>query len=216
MLDLAKGIAAALPELQLFAYAIASGLFIRVTLALAGQQWAKTYSNTVTYMLLPAVGLIIVQVISGSIALSLGMIGALSIVRFRHPVKSPLELVIYFLLLTVGVALSTRPELGILLVVASAAVILAVSWYQRARARAGNTAFPLSPADGEKVFVLEVSARETIPILDDCPDLVFVHHDRDAGSHTYKLAFANREALDAWRERLAEMTVVSRMSGSYQ
>jgi len=28
---------------------------------LAGQQWAKTYSNTVTYLLLPAVGLVIVK-----------------------------------------------------------------------------------------------------------------------------------------------------------
>ena len=33
------------------------------------------------------------------------MVGALSIIRFRHPVKSPLELSIYFLLLTVGITI---------------------------------------------------------------------------------------------------------------
>ena len=209
-------LAQALPELRLFAFAVAAGFIIRMTLVLAGQRWAKTYSNTVTYLLLPAVGLVIVQVISNSIALSLGMIGALSIVRFRHPVKSPLELVIYFLLLTVGVALSTRPYLALLLVTLSAAVIIAVSWYQRARARRGSAAFPLSPADGDRVFVLEVMAQDALAMLADSDDLVFAHEDRAAGTYTYKLAFAERSALDAWRSRLADVASVTLMSTDYQ
>ena len=49
--------------------------------------------------LLPAITFVITKVIAGNIALSLGMIGALSIVRFRNPVKSSLELTIYFLLM---------------------------------------------------------------------------------------------------------------------
>ena len=36
------------------------------------------------------------------------MIGALSIVRFRHPVKSALELIMYFDLITIGIATSVR------------------------------------------------------------------------------------------------------------
>ena len=42
--------------------------------------------------------------IAGNIALSLGMIGALSIVRFRNPVKSPFELTVFFGLITIGIA----------------------------------------------------------------------------------------------------------------
>lgn len=209
-------IASGLPDVWTLALAVAAGLFIRVTLVLAGQQWAKTYTNTVTYLLLPAIGWVIVQVISNSIALSLGMIGALSIVRFRHPVKSPLELVIYFLLLTVGVALSTRPKLALLLVVASALVIVGVAVYQKWQARNGKAAFPLSPADGDRVFVLEVSARAPIEMLDDNSGLVFAHEDRDAGTYTYKLAFAERSALDAMRSQLAEVSSVAQMSGAYQ
>ena len=38
---------------------------------------------------------IITLSISDNLALSLGMIGALSIVRFRNPVKNPLEIIIY-------------------------------------------------------------------------------------------------------------------------
>ena len=46
---------------------------------------------------------IITTVISGNIALSLGMVGALSIVRFRNPVRSPLELCVYFAVITMGI-----------------------------------------------------------------------------------------------------------------
>ena len=205
-----------LPLLQLFFLAIAAGLFIRITLVRAGQQWAKTYSNTVTYLLLPALGLVIVLVISDSIALSLGMIGALSIVRFRHPVKSPLELVIYFLLLTVGVALSTRPFLALLLVLASALVIVVVSTYQKTKSRRGETPFPLNPADGDRVFLLEISATERLADLYDGPDLMFAHENRRDGLYTYKLAFADRSALDHWRDRLNSLEAVEQVSGTYQ
>ena len=72
--------------------AILSGLSIRLTLSLVKQRWASTYHHTLSYILLPLITLTITHVISGNIALSLGMIGALSIVRFRNPVKNPLEL----------------------------------------------------------------------------------------------------------------------------
>ena len=41
------------------------------------------------------------------------MIGALSIVRFRHPVKSALELIMYFDLITIGIATSVRTKWAI-------------------------------------------------------------------------------------------------------
>ena len=55
-------------------------------------------------VLLPIITYIITQVISGNIALSLGMVGALSIVRFRNPVGSPLELTVYFCAITMGIS----------------------------------------------------------------------------------------------------------------
>jgi hypothetical protein len=65
---------------------------LKITLQHIGNMWASTQSNLYTIFLLPQIAFVITKVISGNIALSLGMIGALSIVRFRHPVKSPLEL----------------------------------------------------------------------------------------------------------------------------
>ena len=58
------------------------GLSIRYTLSFAKQSWVMTMHHTLSYCLLPTITMIITILISGNLALSLGMIGALSIVRF--------------------------------------------------------------------------------------------------------------------------------------
>ena len=85
-----------------------SGLFIRVLLQIFGQTWIKTKAHTVTLLILPIITYVITNVITGNIALSLGMVGALSIVRFRNPVRSPLELSVYFGAITMGIAASVN------------------------------------------------------------------------------------------------------------
>ena len=72
------------------------GLSFRFSLGYAKQLWSQTYHYNLTFSLLPAITMVITTLIAGNIALSLGMIGALSIVRFRNPVKSPFELVMFF------------------------------------------------------------------------------------------------------------------------
>jgi hypothetical protein len=95
-----------LDKLLTIAILISTSVIMRYTLTLAGQTWIKTYAHTATLTLLPVVTYVITSVISGNIALSLGMVGALSIVRFRNPVKSPLELAIYFSVITMGITAS--------------------------------------------------------------------------------------------------------------
>ena len=91
------------------------GLAVRYALGYAKQTWAMTYHHTMSYALLPVVTMIITVLISGNIALSLGMVGALSIVRFRNPVKNSLELVIYFALIAIGIASGVNSYYAILL-----------------------------------------------------------------------------------------------------
>jgi len=85
---------------------IGTSLSIRMLLDFLGQKWIKTVAQTATLCVLPVLTYIITNVISGNIALSLGMVGALSIVRFRNPVRSPLELTVYFGAITMGIAAS--------------------------------------------------------------------------------------------------------------
>lgn len=52
--------------------------------------------------ILSAVVFIVIVVVKSSLALSLGLVGALSIVRFRTPIKEPEELVYLFLAIAIG------------------------------------------------------------------------------------------------------------------
>jgi hypothetical protein len=85
---------------------LATSLYLRILLQIVGQTWIMTIAHTSTLMLLPILTYVITSVISGNIALSLGMVGALSIVRFRNPVRSPLELSVYFGAITMGISAS--------------------------------------------------------------------------------------------------------------
>ena len=49
--------------------------------------------------------LVVISVVKSSLALSLGLVGALSIVRFRTPIKEPEELAYIFLAIAIGLAL---------------------------------------------------------------------------------------------------------------
>ena len=54
--------------------------------------------------------LLVISVVKSSLALSLGLVGALSIVRFRTPIKEPEELAYIFLAIAIGLALEPTKE----------------------------------------------------------------------------------------------------------
>ena len=96
-------------------YSILSGLVIYFSLVFIKQNWVNTIYYFITFLILPPIAFVITNIISNNLALSLGMIGALSIVRFRNPVKNPLELVIFFGLITIGISFGVNNKWGILL-----------------------------------------------------------------------------------------------------
>lgn len=68
--------------------------------------------------------LLVISVVKSSLALSLGLVGALSIVRFRTPIKEPEELAYIFLAIAIGLALGAdQREVAVLSLVIILAVI---------------------------------------------------------------------------------------------
>ena len=76
---------------------IVRDFYIRRSFSLTG----KMHIGSIIPVLSAVVFLVIV-VVKSSLALSLGLVGALSIVRFRTPIKEPEELVYLFLAIAVG------------------------------------------------------------------------------------------------------------------
>lgn len=53
--------------------------------------------------LLSIITFLVISVVKSSLALSLGLVGALSIIRFRTPIKNPEELIYLFMALSLGI-----------------------------------------------------------------------------------------------------------------
>tara|TARA_B100001057_G_C22847915_1_gene949810 strand:- start:2389 stop:3009 length:621 start_codon:yes stop_codon:yes gene_type:complete len=80
------------------------GLIIFLVHSYFLNQYLRTKNNLALALMLPMITAIITKTISTNLFLSLGMIGALSIVRYRTPVKSTYELTLLFALVTIGIS----------------------------------------------------------------------------------------------------------------
>ena len=176
-------------ELEPIILLVASGILIRFSLTYTGQAWAKSHAQTVTFMLLPIITYIITKTIAGNIALSLGMIGALSIVRFRHPVKSALELVIYFGLITIGIAASVRTKWAIQLVICTILIILLVKAVQTVSKKFGKSFYNISFNEGNINNTLEIVAKKRILSIEKSENLVSYLSDINNSQYIYRLNF---------------------------
>ena len=127
-----------------------------------------TTAHTTTLVLLPIITYIITQVISGNIALSLGMVGALSIVRFRNPVRSPLELTVYFCAITMGISAGVSLKWLVLLGIAILLVlIILVSINLLSKNFSKKIFLTTSFTEGNSLSSLEIKTNEEIDWLEN-------------------------------------------------
>jgi len=110
--------------------ALGLGFLIGLIIAVV---YRKTYrgvlyspSFTLTLIMLTLITTPVVMCIKSDIALSMGMVGALSIVRFRTAVKDPLDTAYMFWALTMGILLGAGLHLIALIVVLSISVLMFV------------------------------------------------------------------------------------------
>jgi uncharacterized membrane protein YhiD involved in acid resistance len=82
------------------------GLILSLLVAWYYEHYAQSLSNRYKFaQLLPVLTLttaIVISIVKSSLALSLGLVGALSIVRFRTAIKEPEELVFLFIAIAIG------------------------------------------------------------------------------------------------------------------
>ena len=113
--------------------ALAAGAIIAIV-------YKKTYrgvlyspSFTLTLILLCLVTTPVVMAIGSNVALSMGMVGALSIVRFRTAVKDPLDTAYMFWAITMGILIGSNAYVIAIVALLGIAVILLAISYLRLR-----------------------------------------------------------------------------------
>lgn len=94
-------------------------IFITIILAyvigLVYSKYGNSLSNrkklTQTFVLIAVTVMLVISIVKSSLALSLGLVGALSIVRFRTAIKEPEELVYFFVAIAIGLGLGANQRI---------------------------------------------------------------------------------------------------------
>ena len=181
--------------------ALFSGLIIRIFLSATGQRWVTSYHQTLTYVLLPVTTLIITKVIAGNIALSLGMIGALSIVRFRNPVKSSFELTMFFSLITIGIAMGVNYKWGVLLTFIIVLVILFSKFLEQIFKKIGKNIYTISFDEGNEKFVLEINSQSSISEIEKHKNIIQISKVSER-NYFYRMVFKDEEELNIFKNEI--------------
>ena len=199
-------------ELTSIGILIFGGLLLRFALTLSGQAWAKSHAQTVAFMILPVITYVITKTITGNIALSLGMIGALSIVRFRHPVKSALELIMYFDLITIGIATSVRTKWAIQLIIGTVLIIVIVKLVQKFSQKFGRSFYNVSFNEGVALNSIEVHAKEKIDMIENDNNLTTLFNDTAQKEIVYRLTFENKNQLNAFKKKIEGLKSINKIN----
>jgi len=176
--------------IQTVLFCVVVGSYLRfIIIYLIGQKWLKTYSQSITFAILPAIGYLITSVISSSIALSLGMVGALSIVRFRTPVKNPIELVMYFLLITMGIVTNVDPNLTLNFILFITILFLLFYVYKNLALRFNFTDY----FEEDSNYILHLCVSKEIDLNNLSTSLIHFSHDKK--EYMYRFSSSRKEKL---------------------
>jgi uncharacterized membrane protein YhiD involved in acid resistance len=125
-------------------------------------QYGRSLSNRSRFAQnLPALAVItvlIISVVQSSLALSLGLVGALSIVRFRTAIKEPEELVYLFLAIAIGLGIGANQRVPTVLATVIILAYFLVRTMISGRANKSNLYLSVNIPDGD----VDVSAIEKL------------------------------------------------------
>lgn len=121
---------------------LAIGAVLSIILRWHFERFGSTLSNrsefAQVFPLIVLTTVLIITVVKSSLALSLGLVGALSIVRFRTPIKEPEELAYLFIAIGIGLGLGADQHVA---TTVAATIILSIvallRWSRRGREHTG-------------------------------------------------------------------------------
>ena len=113
-------------SMSLFLQNIALCFLLSFLLSLLYSKYGSSLSNrkafSKNFVLLSITTMLIISIIKSSFALSLGLVGALSIVRYRGAIKEPEELTYLFLCISIGLGVGANQGL----ITATAFIIISI------------------------------------------------------------------------------------------
>ena len=148
---------------------------------------------------LSAVVFLVIIVVKSSLALSLGLVGALSIVRFRTPIKEPEELVYLFLAIAIGLGYAAGQIL--ITTILSLSILFIIYVWLSNRKIAKTSEYNLVVKWSNKDVMFEDILKEITPIVEN---LKLVRLDKgSSGNTSVMLVIPNEEySIETISEKL--------------
>ena len=159
------------------------------------------------FLLLAVTTMLIISIVKSSIALSLGLVGALSIVRFRAAIKEPEELTYLFLTIAIGLGFGGNQRF----ITLTAFFVIIGILLARSRGRAGS----------DKAMYLNITCQEGIGlesiaavIGQQCSALnvIRVDESKDSMDVSFQVNFKGLSQLDAARTALKQTAEIKNFS----
>jgi len=116
-----------------FVLSLITAVLLSLLVQLFYIKFSSTLSNRIhfskNFVILGTTTCIIIMIVKNSLALSLGLVGALSIVRFRAAIKEPEELVYLFLIIAIGLGCGSG-QIKIIIVGVLFSLIIIFAYHQ--------------------------------------------------------------------------------------
>ena len=151
------------------------------------------------FILLTVTTMFIISVVKSSLALSLGLVGALSIVRFRTAIKEPEELAFLFICIAIGLGIGADQRVITLVAILGLLPIIVLRYKRKHAEHSGDNLFITISSDKPE----KVTLHEVTEILDKyCRVVSLTRFDENAESFeaTFYVSLENASALEGLRD----------------
>jgi hypothetical protein len=161
-----------------------------------------------TLPLLSCIVFLVILIVKSSLALSLGLVGALSIVRFRTPIKEPEELVYLFLSIAIGLGFGAGQSV-ITIFITGMLMLVVHFWIPASDRSRDEFNFVVRWCDPN----VDLGAV-TGALKDHVEELKLVRVDRSSGASTalFLLTFRSGASIDAADRALRSLDSASSIS----
>lgn len=154
------------------------------------------------FVLLAMTTMLIITVVKSSLALSLGLVGALSIVRFRAAIKEPEELAYLFLTIAIGLGLGADQRWITLVAFGVIVVVIVARSVLRDRTRPQDYCMTVTSMGAKRAKLTEVVA--VLQKYSRALDLKRYDDGAEALEASFMVEFDNFDALERSKEELRE------------
>ena len=137
---------------------------------------SSKYQLSTIIPILSSATYLVILIVKSSLALSLGLVGALSIVRFRTPVKEPEDLVYLFLAIAIGIGFGAFQILTTLIIFF---IIMLFIWFRREKNLEVRNDYNLEITFHDKKFYKEKSEEIIKIIKENSENMEFIRQDKN-------------------------------------